>query len=319
MFKQILTYATMALAASFSHAQTWPTQVIKYIVPFPPGGATDQMSRPLVERLQQRLGQPVVVENIGGAGGAIGATRLAAAKPDGYVIGLGNSATHTITPHLVAKAPYDPITQFTPISLLNEYVNILVVNPNLPAKDLNTFLALARSRPNGLTYASSGNGSSNHLTSEMLAAQAKLKFTHVAYKGNSAALTDVMAGHTDWMFATVSEVLPYVQAGKLLALGTSGRNRDPLMPSVPSISDAVAGFEVIGFMGLFGPAGMPPDIVNRLNQEINTVLKSKEIVDRYGAAGMKATPSTPEQLAQRVKQDHGMWKRVIETAGIKAE
>lgn len=319
MFKRLFSAVVLAAAAIVASAQGWPAQPLKYIVPFPPGGATDLMSRPLVEKLQQRLGQPVVVENIGGAGGAIGVTRLSQAKADGYVIGLGNSGTHTITPSLVAKPPYDPVADFTPISLINEYVNILVVNPNLPAKDMKEFLALARSKAGGLSYGSAGIGSSNHLTAEVLAADTGLKFTHVAYKGNGPALNDVMAGHIDWMFGTVSEVLPFVQAGKVRALGTSGRTRDPLLPDVPPVADTVPGFEVVGFMAIFGPARMPPAAVQRLNSEINAILSSPEIVQRYAAAGMKATPSTPQELAARVQRDHAMWKRVIDAAGIKAE
>lgn len=319
MLKKLFGAAAIAFMAASASAQEWPSQAIKYIVPFPPGGATDLMSRPLAEKLQQRLGQPVVIENIGGAGGSIGAARLSKSKADGYVIGLGNSASHTITPHLLAKPPYDASNDFTPISMLNEYVNILVVNPGLPVRDMKEFIALARSKPGGLTYGSAGKGSSNHLTSEVLAAQSGVKFTHVAYKGNSPALSDVMAGHIDWMFGTVSEVLPFVQAGKLRALGTSGRTRDALLPEVPPVADALPGFEVVGFMALFGPAGMPPEIVEKLNSEVTAILRSPEIVQRYTAAGMKAVPSTSKELAERVRRDKAMWKRVIDTAGLKAD
>jgi tripartite-type tricarboxylate transporter receptor subunit TctC len=309
----------LALAITAASAQSWPEQPIKYIVPFPPAGATDLMSRPLVDKLQQRLGQPVVIENIGGAGGSIGVSRVAQAKPDGYVIGLGNSATHTITPHVLAKIPYDPLADFTPISLLNEYVNVLVVNPKLQAKDMKENLALAKSKPGGLTYGTAGNGSSNHLTSELLASQAGVKFTHVPYKGNGPALSDVAAGHVDWMFGTISEVLTFVQAGKVRAIGTSGRTRDALLPDVPPVGDTVPGFEVVGFMALFAPANLPAPIAQRLAAEVNAILKTPDIIVRYAAAGMKATPSTPQELAARVQRDHAMWKRVVAAAGIKAE
>jgi tripartite-type tricarboxylate transporter receptor subunit TctC len=313
--------AALALAAATTgvQAQAYPSKTIKYIVPFPPGGATDLMSRPLGDKLRERLGQPVVIENIGGAGGSIGMSRLAQAKPDGYVIGLGNSATHTITPHLLAQVPYQPSTDFTPISMLNEYVNVLIVNPSLPAQDMKQFLALARSKPGGLTYGSAGNGSSNHLTSELLASKAGVKFTHAPYKGNAAALTDVMAGHVDWMFATISEVRPHVQAGKVRALGTSGETRDALLPDVPPVRDTVPGFVVVGFMALFAPANLPAPIAKRLNAEVNAILATPEMVERYAAGGMKARPSTPEELATRIKHDHAMWKQVIDAAGIKPE
>lgn len=307
-----------AAAATHALAQAYPAKPITFIVPFPAGGSTDSMARPLAEKLQQRLGQPVVIENVGGAGGSIGVSRIARAKPDGYLIGLGNSATHTITPHLT-KVPYDASTDFTPLSMLNEYVNVLVVNPSLPVRDLKQFLALAKSKPGALTYGSAGNGSSNHLTSELLASRAGVKFTHIPYKGNSQALTDVVGGHTEWMFATISEVRPFVQAGKVRAIGMSGRTRDPLLPDVPSVDDTLRGFEVVGFMALFAPANMPPPIAQRLTAEVNTVLSMPEIVERYAAGGMKARPSTPEELTARIKRDSAMWKQVIDAAGIKLE
>ena len=317
-FACIMTASLLSAAALPALAQTWPARPITWVVPFPPGGSTDLMSRPIAEKLQERLGQPVVIENIGGAGGSIGVSRLARAKPDGYVIGLGNSATHTITPHLT-KVPYDPIAGFTPISLLSEYVNVLVVNPSLPVKDMKQFLALARSKPGALTYGSAGNGSSNHLTSELLARQAGVKFTHVPYKGNSAALTDVMAGNTHWMFGTVSEVRPFVQAGKVRAIGTSGRTRDPLLPDVPPMGDTLPRFEMVGFMALFAPAGLPAPIAQRLTAEVNAILSTPEIVERYAAAGMPARPSTPQELTARVRRDSATWKQLIDAAGIKLE
>lgn len=319
MLKKAISLAAFSLTLAVANAQSWPNQAIKYVVPFPPGGATDLMSRPLVEKLQQRLGQPVVIENIGGAGGSIGASRIAQSKPDGYTIGLGNSASHTITPHLLAKPPYDPLKDFTPIAMLNEYVNILVVNPSLQVRDMKSFLELARQKPGGLRYGSAGNGSSNHLTAEVLASQAQLKFTHIPYKGNSAALTDVMAGHIEWMFGTISEVAPYIDSGKLVALGTSGTKADPLLPRVPPIADSIPNFAVTGFMALFGPAGMPEAVVKRLNEEVNTILKTPDIVDRYAKAGMKATPSSSSELEMRVRADYALWNKVIKTAGIKAE
>ena len=319
MLKTLFAVLAVAVASSTCLAQNWPNQPVKYIVPFPPGGATDLISRPLADKLRERLGQPVVIENIGGAGGSIGVTRLAHAPADGYVIGLGNSATHTITPHLLASVPYDPSNDFTPISMLNEYVNVLVVSPGLPAKDMKEFLALAKSKPGGLSYGSAGNGSSNHLTSELLASQAGVRFTHVPYKGNSAALTDVAAGHVNWMFGTISEVRAFVQAGKVRALGTSGKTRDPLLPDVPPIRDSLPNFEMVGFMGLFGPAKLPPAIVARLNADVVAILSAPDMVERLAAQGMKATPSTPDELAARVKRDNALWKSVIAAAGIKPE
>lgn len=297
----------------------WPALPIKYIVPFPAGGSTDMISRMVAEELRSRLGQPIVIENIGGAGASIGITRLKQAKADGYTIALGNSASHTITPHLLAKPPYDPLTDFTPISILTEYANVLVVAESSPARDMKQFLALAKSKPNGLTYGSAGVGSSNHLSSVLLGQMTKLEFTHVPYKGNAAALTDLIGGQTDWMFATVSEVAPFLAAGKLRALGISSRGRDSLLPDAPPIADVVPGYEVIGFMGLFAPANLPAPIAERLNREVVDILRSPAITERFVQQGMRAQSSTQAALQDRVKRDNAIWKAVLESAGVKPE
>ena len=272
-----LLLAGASVAAGTVSAQEWPSQPIKYIVPFPPGGATDIISRPVADKLRERLGQPVLIENIGGAGAAIGTARLKQARPDGYTIALGNSASHTITPHLLARPPYDALADFTPISMLTEYANVLVVAAQSPVQDLPQFLALARDKgaaggSGGLSYGSAGNGSSNHLGAALLGQMAGVNFTHVPYKGNAAALTDLMGGQIDWMFSTISEARPFLQAGKLRALGISSRARDPLLPDVAPIADAVPNYEVVGFMGLFAPAKLPPAITARLNREVVDLL-----------------------------------------------
>lgn len=319
MLAKILACAMLTAMASTAMAQDWPSQPIKYIVPFPPGGATDIISRPLADKLRERLGQAVVIENIGGAGASIGVGRLKQAKADGYTIGLGNSASQTITPHLLAKVPYDPLSDFTPISMLTEYANVLVVSTQSPVRDMKEFLALAKSKPNGLSYGSAGSGSSNHLSSALLGQATGLPFTHVPYKGSSAAMTDLMGGQVDWMFATISEIKPFVQAGKMRALGISSKTRDALLPDVPPIADTVPGYEVVGFMGLFAPAKLPPAITARLTSEVNAILKSPDMIERFAAQGMRARTSTPDELAARVRHDHAMWKAVVTAAGIKAE
>jgi tripartite-type tricarboxylate transporter receptor subunit TctC len=319
MRRYFITAALLAITLSSAAAQEWPTQPIKYIVPFPPGGSTDMISRALAEELRQRLGQPVVVENIGGAGASIGTARLKQAKPDGYTIALGNSASHTITPHLLVQPPYDPLSDFTPISILTEYANVLVVAATSPAQDLKQFLALAKSKPDGLRYGTAGIGSSNHLSSVLLGQMAKVEFTHVPYKGNSAALTDLMGGQTDWMFATISEVLPFVESGKLRALGISSRSRDTLLPQVAPIAEVIPGYEVIGFMGLFGPAKLPNAIAARLNREVVDILRSPALAERFAQQGMRPQTSTPGELEARVKLDNATWKAVIRDAGVKPE
>jgi len=320
MLARIIATTALAAITSIAAAQDWPSQQpIKYIVPFPPGGATDIISRPLADKLRERLGQVVVIENVGGAGASIGTARLKQASANGYTIGLGNSASHTITPHLLLKLPYDPLSDFTPISMLTEYANVLVVSSQSPARDMKEFLAWAKSKPGGLTYGSAGNGSSNHLSSALLGQSAGLQFTHVPYKGSNAAITDLMGGQVDWMFATISEIRPFLQTGRLRALGISSRTRDALLPEVAPIAEVVPGYEVIGFMGLFAPARLPAAITTRINSEVNSILKSPDMVERFAAQGMRARTSTPEELATRVRRDYATWKSVVAAAGIKAE
>ena len=206
-----------------------------------------------------------------------------------------------------------------PITLLTEYANVLVVSAQSPAKDMKQFLALARSKPEGLSYGSAGNGSSNHLSSALLGQMTGLPFTHVPYKGNNAAVTDLMGGQVDWMFATISEIRPYLQSGRLRALGISTKMRDALLPEVMPIAEMVPGFEVLGFMGLFGPAKLPPAISARLNSEVVAILQSPDMVERFAVQGMRPRTSTQEDFAARVKRDHALWKSVVNAAGLKSE
>ncbi|GAA5236462.1 tripartite tricarboxylate transporter substrate binding protein [Verticiella sediminum] len=315
--KRFLAFTiSLTLAATAVAADTWPSRSIRYIVPFGAGGSTDTLSRVIAERLQQRLGQPVVIENIGGVGGSIGMARLSRAVPDGYTIGLGNTASHAITPVIQPVKPYDPIEGFTPITLLAEYHNVLVVNAALPAKDLSEFIALAQRSDTPLAYGSSGVGSSNHLTSELLARGAGANFTHIPYKGNNEAMTAVAAGHVDWMFATASEVQPFVAAGKVRALATSGQDTEPLLPDVPPIASVLPGFSVVGWMALFGPSHLPKAIADRINKEVVDILADPQVAARYEALGLRVVASTQAEATRRVAEDYESWKAVSEAAGV---
>ncbi|HBP31877.1 MAG TPA: hypothetical protein DD666_21015 [Advenella kashmirensis] len=288
----------------------WPDHAIRFIVSFPPGGATDIISREVAARLQDSMKQPVVVENIGGASGSIGVGRIAKAKNDGYTIGLGNSGTFTMTPYL-QTVPYDPRNDFTPISMLTEYSNVLVVGKKMKAHSLAEFIKEAQSSPQALTYGSAGNGSSNHMTGVLFGNATKLKFLHVPYRGNNPALLAVMGGQLDWMFATISEIKPFLESGKLRALGVSSLQPDPLLPSVPPINHAVPGFNVIGFMGLFAPADIPAYITSKLSNEVNQILTNRQVIEKFSRLGMRANPSSPEKLAKRVDSDGAIWKKAI--------
>jgi tripartite-type tricarboxylate transporter receptor subunit TctC len=314
--KKFLAFAVSLILAATAAADTWPSRPIKYIVPFGAGGSTDTLSRVVAERLGQRLGQPVVIENIGGVGGSIGMARLSRADADGYTIGLGNTATHAITPNIQPVEPYDSVNGFTPLTLLAEYNNVLVVNASLPAKDLAEFIALAKRSDKPLTYGTAGAGSSNHLTSELLAKRAGVSFTHIPYKGNSEAMTAVAAGHVNWMFATVSEVQPFVASGKVRAIGTSGTSRETLLPDVPPIANVLPDFKVVGWMALFAPAKLPPPIANRLNREVVAILATPEVAARYQALGLRAVSSTQAEAALRVAQEYELWKAASKSAGV---
>ncbi len=317
--RQWITLAGATLAAPWVRAQAWPAQPIKYIVPFPPGGATDAISRAVADRLQERLKQPVIVENIPGAGAAIGTARLRQAAADGYTIGLGNSASHTITPHLNLKAGYDPITDFTPISMLTDYANVLVVATTSKATNMKEFLAWGRSKPGGLLYGSAGIGSSNHLSAALLAHKTGLSMTHIPYKGSSAAMTDLLGGQVDWMFSGLSEAFPFVQDKRLRVIGVTSTVPDPLVPSVRPIGETVPGYEMAGFMGVFAPAHLPAPIAARLTSEVRAILQLPEVAQKFESQGLRVKSSSSAELAARVKKDHALWKIVIAEAGIKAE
>jgi len=317
--KVIVSALFASLVAEQCLAQGWPLAPIKYIVPFPPGGATDVISRHLGEKLRDRLGQPVVIENVGGAGSAIGVARVAKAVPDGYTIGLGNTASHTIIPWLSATAPYDPAADFSPITIINEYVNVLVVHPKVPARNVRELVALAKSKAGDMTYASSGNGASNHLSAELLARVAGVRLTHIPYKGGAPALVDVRAGQVVFMFDTIGTSMPMIRAGTLRALATTGRTRDPFLPDVPAVAESYPGYEVAGFMAVFGPAGMPKNIINRLNTELAAIIRSPEMKERLAQLCFNPRSSTPDDLAQRVRKDGAHWKALITSAGIKLD
>jgi len=300
-------------------AQQWPVAPIKYIVPFPPGGSTDVVSRYVAERLRDRLGQPVVIENIGGAGATIGVTRIARAAPDGYTIGLGNSASHTINPHMTRSRTYDPVADFAPISIVNEYLNALLAHPRVGVRTLKELITLAKAKPGVLTYGSSGVGASNHLSGELLARMADVRLVHVPYKGGSGALADLQGGHIDLLFLPVESTVPFIKDGTLRGLGTTGSKRSHLLPDMPTMAETIPGYEVAGFMAVFAPAKTPTAIIDRLNAEIVGVMHSADARDNLGKRGFVPVSSSPGELLERIKADNVRWKAVIEAAGITLE
>ncbi len=307
------------LAAAQSLAQPFPSKPIRLVVPFPPGGPTDILGRAIGAKLSEFVGQPVIIDNRGGAGGGIGADNVAKSPPDGYSLLLGTTGTHTINPNLYSKLPYDPIKDFVPISLVVKYLNILVVNPNVPVKSVAELIALAKQKPGEVTFGSAGNGSSNHLTGEMLAALTGVKMQHVPYKGSGPALNDVIAGQITFMFDQYSTVGPNIKAGKLRAIGIATRQRHRLLPDVPTIAETLPGFEVSPWYGLFAPAGTPRDVVNRLNTELTKVMNSPEIHERMTTLGWDPVTNSPEEFSTQIKSELAIWADVVKKSGARID
>jgi len=300
-------------------AQQYPSKPIRIIVPFPVGGIADIYSRLVGNRFSELWGQPVLIENRTGAGGNIGADLVAKAAPDGYTIGIGSIGTHAVNVSLFSKMPYDPVKDFAPIALLVDADGLLVVHPSVAANSVAELIALARARPGGLTYASAGAGTASHLAGELFKSIAKVDLLHVPYKGNVPAITDLLAGQTSLIFATMPTVLPHARAGKLRALASMGESRAAATPELPAIRESLPGFVVNNWVGFFAPAGTPADIVQRLNTETRNFMTTKEMTARMTAEGARFIPMTPEQLGNFVKAEIAKWAPVVKASGAKAD
>lgn len=298
-----------------AHAQTpqaFPVKPVRLVVPFTPGGSADILGRSLGHELSVAWRQSVVPDNVPGAGGSIGADRVAKAAPDGYTLLMGHVGTLAITPGLYPRLPYDPIKSFTPIAWVARVPNVLVVNPSLPVKDLAGFIAHIKARPGLLNYSSGGNGSAAHMTMAYLAQQAGLSMVHVPYKGTAPAVTDLVAGQVQALFTGIPAVLGQLRAGQVRALAVSSPQRLSLLPDVPTVAEAaVPGFEADQWYGVVGPAGMPTELVTRLNAQINEALRSPAVLERLQAEGAQPTPSTPEVFSQLIAKDLARWTQVI--------
>lgn len=301
-------------------AQTYPTKPIRFIVPFAPGGSTDLVARLLAQRLPERLGQTVIVDNRGGAGGVIGAELAARAPADGYTIVLGSPGPLTINPNLLAKMPYDTLRDFSPISLATISPFILVVHPSLPVKSVRDLVALAKAKPGQLNYGSAGNGSVGHFSAEQFKSLAGVDLVHVPYKGAGPAVADLMGGQLQLMFENLPTVLPHIRSGRLRALAVGTKTRSALVPEYPTIAEAgVPGYESSTTFGVLAPAKTPVIAINRLNQEIVKILSSPDIKERLSAQGLEAAGSTPQQYTTHLKQELAKYGRIVKSAGIKIE
>ena len=297
----------------------WPNKPITYVVPFPTGGTTDILARLIGQKLGAVLGTTFVVDNRGGAGGSIGSELAARAQPDGYTIVGGTVSSHAINVSLYPKLGYDPIKSFVPVVLIGANPVVLVVGEKSPFKSLKDVIAAAKAKPDTVTSASAGNGTSQHMTLELLGYKAGAKFVHVPYKGSGPAIQDVIAGQVDMMFDTTVVAGAHIQSGKLRALAVSSAKRLESMPDVPTVAETLPGFEVLSWQGIFAPAGTPKAIVDRLNTEILKILATPEMQDRLKSLGMQPSTFTPAQFAAFQKDEVAKWAAVVKATGIKLE
>jgi tripartite-type tricarboxylate transporter receptor subunit TctC len=295
----------------------WPERPIRLVVPYTPGGGTDTLARLVAQRMGAATKWAIIVENKPGGGGNIGMDAVAKAAPEGYVIGLGQTSNLAINTTLYKKMPYDALKDFTPIGLVATQPVVLVVNADSPYKTLADLVNAAKGKPGQITMASAGSGTIGHLSGELLAREAKVKFLHVPYKGAGPALTDLIGGSTQFAFLTVPSILPMLKANRLRALAVSSEKRIAALPNVPTVAESgYKGFVTESWYGLVGPAKLPAPIVTSINTELNKILKEREVIERLDAEGNQPLGGTPEQFAALIKSDNAKWGSVIRDAGI---
>ena len=306
-------------AAQAVFAQAYPTRPIRFVVPYPPGGPTDFTARTVGQKLSQSLGQQIVVDNRPGAGTIIGGELVARAVPDGYTLLLGTGGGTFLSPIMVAKVPFDPHRDFAPVGMLVVSPQVLVVHPSVAAKSVADLVALAKSKPGELNFASVGTGTSPHLGGELFASLTNTKIVHVPYKGTAPAMTDLLAGRVQMMFTSMPTVLAHVKSGKLRLVGTGGTRRSAVISDTPPIAETVKGFELVTWYGVFAPAKTPAAIIKRLNAEIEKVLNDPEARDPLAAQGLEPTIMSPEELKRYTEAETQRWTRLVKAAGLKPQ
>jgi tripartite-type tricarboxylate transporter receptor subunit TctC len=320
-FEVILHLSTFILGcvlAFAAGAQQYPSKPVRIVSIFPPGGGNDAICRAVAPKLAERFKQQFIVENRPGANGIVGTEVTARAAPDGYTFALIPSG-HAVNASLYRKLPYDSIRSFTPIALVGSSPLVLTVHPTLPAKNVKDLIALAKARPGQLTYGSAGVGASGHLAGAMFDVMAGTKMLHIPYKGMALVITDLLGGQIFMTFGTSLSVTPHQRSGRLRALATTGARRLKTMPDTPTIAETVPGYEATLWYGFVGPAGIPPDIVRRLNAEIGAALNLADVREHLASQGLEPTPGTPEQFAKLLVSDLDRWAKVVERAGVKVE
>ena len=302
--------AAWLCAAGVAAAQGWPTKPVKLIVSYPPGGTVDAVGRVIAPRLSERLGQPVVIDNRAGAGGAIGGDAVAKSPADGYTL-LLDASNHAQNPALRSKMPFDTLRDLAPVSLLVKVPNVLVVTPSTPYRSVKDLLVQAKARPGEINFASSGNGSAQHLAGELFQAMGGVQLTHVAYKGGGPALTDVMAGQVPVFFASLASSLPYIQAEKLRAIAVTGKSRSPVLPQLPTVAESgLPGYEVYEWNAILVPRGTPTPVVERLATELAAVLQEPEVKSRLQAMGAEVIGAGPAELERFRRAEIQKWTKL---------
>jgi len=310
---------TALLAAGHCAAQDYPSRPVRMVVPFAPGGSTDVLARIVGQKLTERSGQPVIIENRAGAGGNIGAEQVTRSAPDGYTLLLGG-VPHAISASLYSKLPYDLARDLAAVAEIASFPSAIVLHPSLPANSVKELIALARARPGRLSFGSAGSGSPNHLSLELFKTMAGVKMVHVPYKGSGQLVGDLLAGQVQLASMGLPVAVPHVHSGKLRAIAVTGAARSSLLPEVPTVSEAaLPGFEVTSWYGVFAPAGLPADIVAKLNSEIGSAVTAAEVKERLAALGAEPSVKSPDQFGRYVRQEITKWAKVVKDSGAKAE
>ena len=319
-FRILIALLTAAAIAPCALAQSYPTKSVKMIVGFPPGGGTDVVARVISQKLTEWYGQGVVVENRAGATGTIGADVLAKSPPDGYTLMMGHANSHAIAPNLMAKLPYDPLKDFAPVSYVGYVPNVLSLHPSVPAKSVKELVALLKANPGKYTYASSGNGSSQHLSGEMFKLLAGVNVTHVPYKGSGDAIRDLLGGVVSMNFDTMPPVLPHIKDGKLKGLGISTPRRLAQLPDVPTFAEeGLTGFEILNWYGIMAPAATPREIVAKLNADINKAMREPDVRGRLEQVGTQLREMSPEEFATFMRAELAKYGKLVKDANIRLE
>jgi tripartite-type tricarboxylate transporter receptor subunit TctC len=313
----VLATGLAVLGPGWAAAQSYPAKPVRIIVPFPAGGGTDLMARTMGDKIGAVLGQPFLVDNRSGAGGALGTELAAKAAPDGYTLLVNSSSALVIGPNLMQKSPYDPLRDLTPVILIGSAPNVLVVHPSVPAKSVKELIALTKRRPGELNYASNGAGTLSHLTGELFKLRAGIEMVHVPYKGGPPAVTDTMAGNVSLLFAAFPTLSAQIRSGRLRALAVTSAKRAAIAPELPTVAETLPGFDSSQWWGMFGPAGMPPGVVSRLNAEMQKALALADVKKRLAADAAEPIGGSAADCAQFLRADFDKWRKVINDAGAR--